>query len=60
MGMRGLEYAPSTISNHWLNSGLQHYPSPYAHLRLDYRLYRLFLFETCYLLTDTRVPTVLN
>lgn len=37
-----------------------HYLSLYVYLCLSYHLYRLFFCMTCYILTDTRVPTVLN
>jgi hypothetical protein len=57
--MRGLGYAPSTISNHWLNSGLlpEFIRSPRPWLQ---SVQIIPFYETCYLLMETRVSIVLN
>ena len=65
MCMRGLGYAPSTIGNHWLNSSILpdsefiRSPLPWFLPWLQ-SIQIIPFYETCYLLTKTRVPTVLN
>lgn len=50
MCMRGLGYAPSTISSHWLNSGIspEFIRSPPPWLQ---SIQIMPFYETCYLLT---------
>ena len=53
MCMRGLGYAPSTISDYWLNSGLTRLRTLTSAMLQSIQI--IPFYETCYLLMETRV-----